>query len=552
MRNRLLKALFSAAVLSLFIPGCGGGSSSSSIPGPTTTPQGTWKTTLADVQSAISLNPDARWTPGPNALTTEYDQNQVRVLCGLTELKGTAAGAGRFVSHAKELPSTFSWRNKDYVNWMTGVKNQELYGTCVTFACCAAMEVIIKYANSNPYLAIDLSESYLWNKGTDRKAPFFLRTRFLPDRKNPSPGGWSLLQAAEYLRLTGTVSEQDCPYSTIASFVEPPPGSTVYQTASYQYVEGRNSIKEALLSGPVVGGMAVYYDFFYYASGVYRHVTGDLAGNHAILIVGWDDAESAWLCKNSWGVDWGEIGYFRVDYDQIFNWGYLLSYASPHPTPTPTPTSTPIPTETPAPTITPTPTMTPSPTPVPTPTETPGSAPILSSVTPTVLMPGSTVILTGSGFGLQQSNSAVRFAGISASGYLWSDTQIICKVPENAHTGTVTVTNAGGTSQGLPYSIYSTGISGRLISGAGIPLSVRATFTDYSGGVSGASPGYSHPLDGTFAIPTLPGAYAIFNISAPGYEEASAQGIGPASGIIKAEPDWQMVPQGGQPVLFTI
>jgi C1A family cysteine protease len=36
--------------------------------------------------------------------------------------------------------------------------------------------------------------------------------------------------------------------------------------------------------------------------------------NHAILLVGWDDAKGAWLMKNSWGVRWGEAGYMWIDY----------------------------------------------------------------------------------------------------------------------------------------------------------------------------------------------------------------------------------------------
>ncbi|MFH0800982.1 MAG: C1 family peptidase [bacterium] len=550
MKNYFFKSLLVTAFLSLFLSGCGGGSSSG--PGETPAPQSAWKTSLSDVESAISQNPDAKWTPVANSITSSYTQNQARILCGLSELRGTKGSSNRFIAKGKDLPASFSWRNKDGVNWMTGVKNQELYGTCVTFASCAALEVLIKYASSNPYLAIDLSESYLWNKGTNGKSFFSWRLADLHGRKNPSPGGWSLLQAAEYLRITGTVSEQNCPYSTIASFVEPPPGSTLYTIGSYTYIEGKNDIKEALLSGPIVGGMAVYYDFFYYNYGIYQHVTGDLAGNHAILIIGWDDAESCWICKNSWGDSWGEIGYFRVGYDQIFNWGYLYSYGSPQPTPTPAPTSTPVPTATPSPTPTPTPTPSATPTPTPSPTPTPGTAPILNSLAPTVVLRGSTVILTGSDFGTAQGTSTVSFNGVSATDYVWSDTQIICKVPDSATSGNVAVMTSGGTSSGQAYTIYATGISGRLLASSGTPLSGLGTFMVITGGPGGASPSYSHPLDGTFAVPTIPDTYVIFTISADAHADATAQGIGSASGTVKAEPDWQMVPLGGQPPIITI
>ncbi|MFH0800976.1 MAG: C1 family peptidase [bacterium] len=581
MKNTINKIV--CLLLAIFLNGCGGGggngssSSSGSDPGPTPTPSPSpWSISLYDVQSAISRNQDASWTPAANSITTAYDQNQVLILCGLSDEKDPAGTSNRFIPEGKQLPAAFSWKNKDRVNWMTGVQNQGLYGTCVAFASCAALEVLIKYAVNNPFLTTDLSESYLWNKGTNAK---IFPSNVTSCLKRLSSGGWSLVSAAEYLKNYGTVNERDCPYSTITSFVEPPTGSTFFSISSYSYVEGKNAIKEALLSGPIVSGMTVYYDFFYYTSGIYRHVTGDFAGNHAIIIIGWDDGESCWICKNSWGISWGEVGYFRVNYDQIYDWGYLYSYGSPQPTPSPTPatptptpsptptptattrptptpsqTPTPTPTATPTPTpsTTPTPTPTATPTPTPSPTPTPGAVPALSSIAPTIVLPGSTVILTGSGFGTSQGSGGVSFNGAPATGYVWSATYIVCKVPDSATTGNVTVTASGGTSSGLPYTIYATGISGRLLAGSGVALTVLGTLTAISGGPGGASPGYSHPLDGTFAIPTLPGVYAIFNISAPGYVQASAQGSAPASGVVETEPDWQMVPMGGQPPLFGI
>ena len=62
-------------------------------------------------------------------------------------------------------------------------------------------------------------------------------------------------------------------------------------------------------------GFEVYHDFFNYKSGVYQHVTGDLAGGHAVKMVGWgitDDGVEYWICANSWGPEWGEKGFFRI------------------------------------------------------------------------------------------------------------------------------------------------------------------------------------------------------------------------------------------------
>jgi C1A family cysteine protease len=58
----------------------------------------------------------------------------------------------------------------------------------------------------------------------------------------------------------------------------------------------------------------VYDDFFHYVSGVYHHTTGGVQGGHCVCVVGYDDTQSCWICKNSWGPAWGENGFFRIKY----------------------------------------------------------------------------------------------------------------------------------------------------------------------------------------------------------------------------------------------
>ena len=77
-----------------------------------------------------------------------------------------------------------------------------------------------------------------------------------------------------------------------------------------------NERKEYLVTiGPMVGGFLVFDDFDYYKSGIYSHVTGEFSGGHCIQVVGYDDKEGCWICKNGWGPDWGENGFFRMAYN---------------------------------------------------------------------------------------------------------------------------------------------------------------------------------------------------------------------------------------------
>jgi C1A family cysteine protease len=42
-------------------------------------------------------------------------------------------------------------------------------------------------------------------------------------------------------------------------------------------------------------------------------------GGHAVLAVGYDDAQRRFIVRNSWGVGWGLKGYFTIPYDYLTN-----------------------------------------------------------------------------------------------------------------------------------------------------------------------------------------------------------------------------------------
>jgi hypothetical protein len=85
--------------------------------------------------------------------------------------------------------------------------------------------------------------------------------------------------------------------------------------------------------GCLVADFLVYNDFRFYSGGVYEHIYGPKLGGHAVTVVGYSDVDDCWICKNSWGTDWGETedglpwidpvtntirqgGWFRIAYDE--------------------------------------------------------------------------------------------------------------------------------------------------------------------------------------------------------------------------------------------
>jgi cathepsin B len=78
---------------------------------------------------------------------------------------------------------------------------------------------------------------------------------------------------------------------------------------------GEKAIQRAIMAGgPVETAFTVYSDFENYDGGIYHHVTGGMAGGHAVKLVGWgvEGGVKYWKLANSWNPHWGEKGYFRM------------------------------------------------------------------------------------------------------------------------------------------------------------------------------------------------------------------------------------------------
>ncbi|KAF3788063.1 Cathepsin B-like cysteine proteinase 1 [Nymphaea thermarum] len=65
----------------------------------------------------------------------------------------------------------------------------------------------------------------------------------------------------------------------------------------------------------VQNGVVTEEDFPLYESGVYKHVSGNLIGHHAVKLIGWgttEEGEDYWLAANSWNSGWGDNGFFKI------------------------------------------------------------------------------------------------------------------------------------------------------------------------------------------------------------------------------------------------
>jgi YD repeat-containing protein len=79
--------------------------------------------------------------------------------------------------------------------------------------------------------------------------------------------------------------------------------------------------------------------------------------------------------------------------------------------------------------------------------------PSISSLTPTSGTVNTAVTIAGSGFGIPQGTSVVKFNGTAATPTSWSDSSIVVPVPAGATTGPATIVAGGTTSNGVTFTV---------------------------------------------------------------------------------------------------
>jgi C1A family cysteine protease len=254
---------------------------------------------IEQINKAIAAK-GAHWTAKENRFT-RMTQEQKKDLC-VARIDSIKLSKATLLSipRIQNLPAVFDWRNNNG-NWLTPVKDQGNCGSCWAFSAVAQVESWWKIHNVLPDSNIDLSEQFILSCG------------------GGSCSGWATDGALEFIRSIGIPTESCFPYQ--AANLDCSNACSNWQDErvtipGWGYIAMADpiieNIKNAVYQHPISAEMIYYGDFFSYSGGVYQHVWGDLAGYHDILIIGWNDEEESWICKNSMGKIWGEGGYFRI------------------------------------------------------------------------------------------------------------------------------------------------------------------------------------------------------------------------------------------------
>ncbi len=275
---------------------------------------------LATIQQAIS-NSNAQWTAGETSMSRLSSEDRRRRL-GAVFPSEIPQGAIAFAEVPSSAPAALDWRSNGG-NYVTPVRDQGNCGSCWAFATTAALESKVLIKNSEPGVDVNLSEQVLLS---------------CSGAGNCEAGGYPS-SASDYIVSTGLPPETCYPYTAadgVCSNACANRQNSSYKISNWSYLVAPSidSLKNAIsTNGPVVGTMVVYNDFFSYKSGIYTRTVTDVAGSHAILVVGYNDAGQYLIVKNSWGTSWGESGFFRIAYSEMTDlvqfgyWTYVYGNA---------------------------------------------------------------------------------------------------------------------------------------------------------------------------------------------------------------------------------
>lgn len=192
------------------------------------------------------------------------------------------------------------------------VENQGQLGSCTANALAGALEFLERKDHAT---FVNLSRLFVYY---DER---------VIEHTVKSDSGAQIRDGIKTLTKQGVCSEKKWPY-VISRFAAKPIAACYkealqHQITSYHRILTLDEMCICLADGlPFVFGFTVYESFE--SSEVVRtgmvnmpQPSERVLGGHAVLAVGYNDAEKRFLIRNSWGTAWGQNGYFTMPYEYL-------------------------------------------------------------------------------------------------------------------------------------------------------------------------------------------------------------------------------------------
>ena len=200
------------------------------------------------------------------------------------------------------------------------IKNQDTYNNCWAFASLSTLESNILKINSSA--VYDFSENNMKNLMSDQSDYGIMNLQV-------NSGGYDWMAMGYLTSWLGPVLESEDPY--MGSNISAKSGSKIHVQNILINNHNVEFIKRSVFNYGAVAISYIHNDSFY-NSNYHSYYMDNLESGtgHMVSIVGWDDnfskdhfnimapGDGAWICKNSWGENWGENGLFYVSYYDYF------------------------------------------------------------------------------------------------------------------------------------------------------------------------------------------------------------------------------------------
>ncbi len=197
------------------------------------------------------------------------------------------------------VPYQFDWRKKQKVS---SVKNQGHCGGCWAFSSSGAVESAWAIKHNIVY---NLSQQELIDCSIDYG--------------NKGCGGGSMDLGFKYIIDNGLCTNLSYPYQAINQECQKDQCTSVVNLTEYGDLKPNDekNLKRGVAQQPVsVAIQANKRSFQLYQSGIYSDLDCGTQLDHGVLVVGYgielETDTPYWIIKNSWGKEWGENGYIRI------------------------------------------------------------------------------------------------------------------------------------------------------------------------------------------------------------------------------------------------
>jgi hypothetical protein len=229
-----------------------------------------------------------------------------------------------FASTTYGLPESVDLRQ-----YSGGIDDQGNVSSCTANAGTSALELLTKRTTGSYK---ELSRLFLYY---NEREPY--------ENLRGQDKGADMRSICKSLATEGICDESLWPYDVYRWSEKPSPDAyaqaATRKVTRYERVARDNNwalMKAALAKGyPVIIGMLVREPIFSMTGPLETHTDIMLktnyanaapVGQHAMLVVGYDDTKNIWIIENSWGSGFGDKGYWGYPYGTIFDYHLLDSW----------------------------------------------------------------------------------------------------------------------------------------------------------------------------------------------------------------------------------